>query len=112
MTTTETRPDTEVKCRRCHGTGLEPMPKAPVREFDSEEQRQLLERMVELGKLRAGANRHTLVGRQTLDEVYQEVRVQAAEAERIGVTRVHMMEAFGVSKAAFYKILSGETGAS
>lgn len=112
MTTTEIRPATEVKCRRCHGTGLEPMPELPAREFDSEEQRQLLERMVELGKRRAGANRHTLVGRQTLDDVYQEVRVQAAEAERIGVTRVHMMEAFGVSKAAFYKILSGETGAS
>lgn len=88
------------------------MPELPAREYDSQEQRELIERMVALGRERAGANRHTLDGRQTLDDVYREVRVQAAEAQRLGVTRVQLAEAFGVNRAAFYKILSGETGAS
>jgi hypothetical protein len=113
MTTTETRTVVEAPpCKRCHGTGLEPRHELAAGKVETEEQRQLLERMVELGNRRAETNRHTLVGRQILDDIYHEVRVQAAEAERIGLQRVQMMKAFGVSRAAFYNILSGKTGTS
>ncbi len=87
------------------------MPKPPVHdELDSPAHRKLIARLVELGQARAIANRHTAVGRKALDKAYAGIRKLAPEGERLGVTRVEMMQAVGVSKAAYYKILSGETG--
>lgn len=108
MTATET-----VACRRCHGTGHEPQPPAPTQQTAvSAEQREILDRLAQLGAERAGANRHTLSGRRALDDAYREIRVAAAEGDRVGLSRVQMFRAIGVSRTAFYNIINGDTGTS
>lgn len=82
----------------------------PERAYDSAAQRKVIERLVTLGQARAGANRHTAAGRKALDKTYADIRAAAERGEALGLKRVQMIEAVGVSKAAFYNILSGKTG--
>lgn len=114
MTTTEqvrANPEAPV-CRRCHGTGLEPMPEAPTGPEFTAEQQAVLDQLAEQGRIRKLANRHTLDGRRALDEAYREIQVLVAEGTRLGLQRIHMTEAVGVSKAAFYAIVAGKVGTS
>ena len=97
-------------CRRCHGSGHEP----PGPSYTAE-QEATLDTLEELGVERAKLQSHraymTTDGRKRLNEIYTQVRSVVAAAEKLGVRKLDMQVAVGVSSAAFYNILTGKTGA-
>jgi hypothetical protein len=106
MTTTEI---SVRACRRCHGSGHDP--EGPA--YNTSQER-LLD---QLGKL--GAERGPLVarraymrtdGRAALDKIYVQARKLIERGERAGIRQLDMVDALGVSSAAYYKIKSGQTG--
>lgn len=100
--------DEDIPCKRCHGTGREPLPKE-IKRYDDDAKQELLDRLVAAGRKRATSSRHNATGLAALDDAYNEIRVVAAEATRVGLTRNEMAEAVGVGRAQLYNIISGKT---
>lgn len=69
----------------------------------------LIAKLKDAGRRRASANRHRLEGLVQLKGAYEDIRVLAAEAGRLGITRVRVAEAVGVSRQNLHLILSGKT---
>jgi hypothetical protein len=91
------------ECRHCGGTGLEP--------GLTEAQAALLAELREAGERRAKySTARSTIGRLSLDEAYRDIRVLAAEADRLQLTKVQVAEAVGVKRAALYNILTGKAG--
>lgn len=91
------------KCRHCGGSGYEPPTEA--------DRAQLLADLREAGSRRAEhSSSRTLAGRQALNQAFEDIRVLAAEAERLRVTKLEVAEAVGLKRAALYNILSGKAG--
>lgn len=105
MTTTEIR-----VCRRCHGSGHDP--EGPSYNATQEK---LLDRLGALGAERAPlvARRAYMrtEGRTQLDKIYTQARELIARGEKLSIRQLDMVDALGVSPAAYYKIKSGQTGA-
>lgn len=95
-------------CRRCHGSGHE-----PARPTYNADQEAVLEELVELSALRSATpsrERYTASGRAQLDRVYAGIREAIEDGEVLGVRKIDMQVALGVSSAAFYKIKNRQTG--
>lgn len=94
-TTTSTR-----VCRRCHGSGHDPGPT-----YDGG-QSSTLDRLSELGaerkKITDVKGYTTTAGRLRLDEVYAEIRALIAAGRRKGIQARDMIDALGITSAAFY----------
>ena len=107
MATTETRTR---ECRRCHGTGEEPQGPAYTARGEA-----LLDRLERLGAERGELQRSraymTTDGRARLNKIYDKIRAEVPKGEKLGVRKVDMQDAVGLSSAAFYNILTGKTGA-
>jgi hypothetical protein len=102
MSSVEVEP---VACTHCGGSGYEPVGPTP------EEREALLAQLREAGDRRATYSAHrTLAGRQELAAAYQDIRVLAAEAGRLGITKLQIAEAVGLKRAALYNVLTGKTG--
>lgn len=92
-------------CTHCGGSGYEPVGPTP------EEQEALLVQLREAGERRAAHSaQKTLAGRRELEAAYQDIRVLAAEAGRLNLTKLQVAEAVGLKRAALYNVLSGKTG--
>jgi len=70
---------------------------------------ELIEKLRAAGARRASANRHRWDGMQQLTTAFEDIRVYAAEAERIGVSKKRIAEAVGVSRQQLHNILTGAT---
>lgn len=90
------------KCHHCHGTGYEPPTDA--------ERAELLTRLRDVGARRAQhSTAKNLAGVAAREACNEEIRVLAAEAGRLGITKVEIAEAVGLKKASLYLVLSGKT---
>ena len=102
MSSVEVEPAT---CTHCGGSGYEPVGPTP------EEREALLGQLREAGERRAlHSAQRTLAGRQELAAAYQDIRVLAAEAGRLGLAKIQVAEAVGLKRAALYNVLTGKTG--
>jgi hypothetical protein len=89
-------------CRRCHGTGDEPEGLG----YDGG-QESILDALAEIAperrKLVANKAYTTTVGRLRLDEIYAQARRLVADGEALGVQSKDMIDALGITSAAFYR---------
>lgn len=101
MTTTEMNTQPR-HCRRCHGTGREPAGPAYTAKQEA-----VLDRLAELGAERkkiTDSKAYTqTAGRLQLDKIYREIRKVLPRGERLGIRTLDMIDALGVTSAAFYK---------
>jgi CRP-like cAMP-binding protein len=74
-----------------------------------DEAARLLAQLRDAGTRRASANRHRFDGLQQLNQAYQDIRVYAAEAGPLGITRAQVAEAVGVTRQQLYIILTRTT---
>jgi hypothetical protein len=74
-----------------------------------EEAERLIQQLRDAGDRRASANRHRLEGMQQLNAAYEDIRVYAAEAERLGITRKQVADAVGVTRQQLHNILTRTT---
>lgn len=96
-------------CRRCHGSGAEP----PGPNYNAR-QEAVLDRLgelgVERGELQSTRAYMTTEGRAAYNSVLGKIRTDIAKAQRLDIRKIDMQDALGLSSAAFYKILTGQTG--
>jgi hypothetical protein len=89
-------------CRRCHGTGDEPEGLG----YDGG-QESILDALSALAPERrrmvAAKAYTTTYGRLRLDEIYAEARRLIADGEALGVQSKDMIDALGITSAAFYR---------
>lgn len=89
-------------CRRCHGTGDEP--EGPGYDGGQEA---ILDQLAALAperrKLVATKAYTTTTGRLRLDEIYTEASRLITDGESLGVRAKDMIDALGITSAAFYR---------
>lgn len=97
MTTTSTQTR---RCRRCLGSGHDPGPTYDVG------QSAILDRLGELGAERKAITDRkgysTTPGRLRLDEIYTEIRLLVTEGRSLNIQARDVIDALGITSAAFY----------
>ena len=87
------------RCHHCGGTGYEP----PT----AEERDALLQQLREVGAERAKVSTsRKLDGITRREQLNEEIRVLAAEAGRLNISKQEIAEAVGMAKATLYLVLT------
>lgn len=90
-----------VKCKRCKGSGEE-----PEREMN-DAQRSIVDQFIELGEERRQVrSARNLAGTRARERVYAKIRATVPAASLIGVPKVVIAEALGVSRTQLDSILN------
>lgn len=88
-------------CHHCGGSGREPT---------AEDRAELLAGLREIGERRAlVSTSRTLAGITAREACNEDIRVLAAEAGRLNITKMEIAEAVGLKKATLYLVLTGKS---